>query len=322
VCGAEGRTLTFHFTDGEPVGTRGPAVSGDKGVTWHWINKDFTKKSFTYAFSSAETEVWFAFGMVYTERAWERFLQRYEGSLFLESGQLATTRKGRSVQKLRAGCIAAEPRYRVLLTARHHACEMMASYVLEGVLEGVLAEDETGTWLREHIDQGKARAPRDHNRDYDGTHVHVETDAIRTQVPEWACGKLIVALDLHCPWIRGVHNEWVYQLGSSDTNLWAQQQALGTLLEKVLPNSLGYRQANDLPYGKAWNSAANFSQGVSFGRWAAGLPGVRLAGTFEIPYATANTKEVNSESARQFGRNLAGALRQYLVRCSASGEQQ
>ncbi len=300
VCGAEGRTLTFHFTDGEPVGTRGPAVSADKGVTWRWLNKDFTKKSFTYAFTSAESEVWLTFGMVYTERAWERFLQRYAGSLFLQSGPLATTRKGRSVQKLRAGCITAEPRYRVLLTARHHACEMMASYVVEGVLEGVLAEDETGRWLREHV----------------------ETEAIRTQVPEWACGKLTVALDFHCPWIRGEHNEWVYQVGSSSTNLWAQQQALGTLLEKVLPNSLGYRQANDLPYGKAWNSAANFSQGVSFGRWAGGLPGVRLAGTFEIPYATANTKEVNSESARQFGRNLAGALRLYLVRCSATGEQQ
>jgi hypothetical protein len=330
VCGAEGRTLTFHFTDGEPVGTRGPAVSLDKGLTWQWLNKDFTKKSFTYAFTAAETEVWFAFGMVYTEREWKRFLKRFERSPFLEPGQLATTRKGRSVEKLRAGCITNEPRYRVLLTARHHACEMMASTVLEGVLEGVLAEDETGKWLREHVeflvipfvdkdgvedgDQGKARAPRDHNRDYDGTRVHVETEAIQRLVPDWAGGKLKVVLDLHCPWIRGEYNEWVYQVGNSNTNLWAEQQALGMLLEKVSPNSLGYRQANDLPYGKAWNSAANFSQGLSFGRWAAGLSGVRLSGSFEIPYATANQKEVNNDSARQFGRNLAVALQQYLKR--------
>jgi hypothetical protein len=51
VCGAEGRTLTFEFTDGEPVAARGPAVSDDQGVTWHWLNKDFTKKSFTYTFT-------------------------------------------------------------------------------------------------------------------------------------------------------------------------------------------------------------------------------------------------------------------------------
>jgi hypothetical protein len=328
VCGAEGRTLTFQFTDGEPVGTRGPAVSEDKGLAWNWLNKDFTKKSFTYTFTSSASEVWFAFGMVYTQREWTRFLKRFEGSPFLEPGQLATTRKGRSIEKLRIGCLKAVPRYRVLLTARHHACEMMASTVLEGLIEGVLADDEQGKWLREHVeflvipfvdkdgvedgDQGKARAPRDHNRDYDGTSVHIETEALRKQVPEWASGKLAVVLDLHCPWIRGDNNEWVYQVGNSETNIWAQQQILGTLLEKVSPNPLAYRQANDLPYGKAWNTAANFSQGLSFGRWAAGLPGVRLAGTFEIPYATANKTEVNVQSSRQFGRNLAIALRQYL----------
>ncbi len=328
VRGAEGRTLTFDFTDGEPVGTRGPAVSTDLGLGWRWLNKDFTKKSFTYSFAPDEREVWFAFGMVYTQRAWDRFMARHEGSPFVEKGRLAVTRKGRAVEKLRLGCLRAEPRFRVLLTARHHCCEMMASYALEGLVAGVLADDEAGRWLRGNVeflvipfvdkdgvedgDQGKYRGPRDHNRDYDGASVHVETAAIRELVPVWSRGRLDIHLDLHCPWIRGENNEWVYQVGSADTNLWVQQQAFGRLVEGAGQNSLAYRETNDLPSGRAWNTAANYAQGLSAVRWSAGLPGMRFTGSFEIPYATANGAEVNASSARQFGGALAAAMAAYL----------
>lgn len=328
VRGAEGRTLTFNFTDGEPVGTRGPAVSTDGGFVWRWLGQRFTRKRFTYAFAPAEREVWFAFGMVYTQRDWDRFLARRAGSPFVEKGALAVTRKGRTVEKLRVGCLRGEPRFRVLLTARHHCCEMMASYVLEGVLSGVLAEGDEGRWLRENVeflvipfvdkdgvedgDQGKYRSPRDHNRDYDGASVHVETAAIRAQVPAWARGRLTMSLDLHCPWIRGDNNEWVYQVGSADPRLWAQQQAFGRLIERASPNPLAYRQQNDLPPGKAWNTPANYAQGMSEVRWASGLPGIRFAGSLEIPYATANGTEVNADTARQFGTSLASAICAYL----------
>ena len=233
------------------------------------------------------------------------------------------------MEKVRIGCIQAEPRYRVLLTARHHCCEMMASYVLEGLVAKVLSNGEESQWLRDNVeflvvpfvdkdgvedgDQGKYREPRDHNRDYDGASVHEETAAIRDQIPSWAGGKLSMVIDLHCPWIRGEHNEWVYQVGSADARIWSRQQTFGRLLEAVEPNTLAYRQANDLPYGKAWNTASNYSQGVSFCRWAAKLPGDRFAGSFEIPYATANGTEVNAQSARQFGENMALAVRRYLA---------
>lgn len=329
VRGAEGRRLTFNFTDGEPVGTRGPAVSADRGLSWRWLNKDFTKKSFSYTFGPSESDMRFAMGMVYTQLEWDRFLARFEGSPNVEKGLLTVTDRGRNVEKLRLGCIRAEPRYRVLLTARHHCCEMMASYVLEGLVGKVLANGEESQWLRENVeflvvpfvdkdgveegDQGKGRAPRDHNRDYDGVSVHAETAALRDQIPGWGGEKLAMVIDVHCPWIRGEHNEWVYQVGSADTNLWVRQQAFGKLVESVQPNVLAYKQANDLPYGKAWNTAANYSQGMSLCRWAGGLPGERFVGSFEIPYATANGTEVNAQSARQFGENMAVAIRQYLV---------
>ena len=105
----------------------------------------------------------------------------------------------------------------------------------------------------------------------------------------------------------------MYQVGSGSLSLWSQQQDLGKLLEKIEPNPLAYQQADDLPYGKLWNTAANFAQGMSFVRWASTLPGIRVAGHIEIPYATASRAEVNVETARQLGANLTTALGQYLV---------
>jgi len=37
VRGAVGRTLTFHFTNKDVFGARGPAVSLDGGKTWAWL---------------------------------------------------------------------------------------------------------------------------------------------------------------------------------------------------------------------------------------------------------------------------------------------
>ena len=333
VTGAEGRTLTFKFTNGSPVGTRGACVSLDKGMTWRYMPDGFTQNQFRYAFTNNAPEVWFAMGMNYTQRDWDRFLEKRSGSPFLEAGTLTLSRKGRKVEKLRLGCIKSEPRQRVLLTARHHCCEMMASYVLEGIVEGVLADDAHGQWLRENVeflvipfvdkdgvedgDQGKNRKPHDHARDYQGESIYPETSALRRQVPAWSQDKLAVVFDLHCPWIRGQHNEWVYQVGNplmaSKPEIWARQKAFGQRLEKVEPNVLSYRQTDDLPFGKAWHTSANYTQGIPLYHWAsATLGSVRLASAFEIPYATANGTEVNATTARQFGRNMATALSAYL----------
>ena len=49
--------------------------------------------------------------------------------------------------------------------------------------------------------------------------------AIRSFVPEWSQGRLSVAMDLHCPWIRGPHNEVIYMVGrrEPDGNTWADE---------------------------------------------------------------------------------------------------
>jgi len=357
VRGAAGKTLTFKFADGEPIGVRGPAVSLDEGETWTWLGtKQATKSSFSYAFAVEASSVRFAFAMPYTEANLKKFLARVgalgkeaegagrgrdarataggtpavqnSGTPAVRADTLCHSRKGRAVERLFLGKLDGAPRYRVLLTCRHHCCEMMASYAVEGLIEAVLAKDDDGEWFRQNVellvvpfadkdgvedgDQGKNRRPHDHNRDYGEASIYPETRALRESVPAWSAGKLRAALDLHCPWIRGDANEYIYIVGSERPETWAQQQRFGQILEKAQTGPLVYRAADNLPFGQKWNTTANFKGGFSASSWSTTLPGVKLATSFELPYANANGKEVNAESARAFGRDLAKALRRYL----------
>ena len=185
VSGAAGRTVTFRFTERNPIGVRGPAVSIDNGATWTWLGTEQVEDaSFKYTFPADRDEAQFALSMPYLQSDLDVFLAEYATSTALLKETLCTSAKGRRVELLRAGCLDGSPKHRILLTARHHACESMASYVLEGVLSAIVAEEEDGKWLRENVevivipfmdkdgveegDQGKYRRPRDHNRDYIG----------------------------------------------------------------------------------------------------------------------------------------------------------
>lgn len=328
VRGAAGRVLRFQFASGHPIGTKGPGITRDEGLTWTWLDAAACHEGgFTYAFAPREDSVRFSFGMPYVERDLRRFLARFTGHPALREDVLCVTPKGRPVERLRVGCPQGEPAVRVLITARHHCCEMMASYVLEGLVEAVLTGAGVGTRLREQAefllipfvdkdgveegDQGKNRRPHDHNRDYQDPGLYVSTRAIRATVPPWAGGRLRVALDLHCPWIRGAWNELIYQVGSSVDSIYREQLRFAECLEAACRSGLPCPRTNLLPFGQAWNRQVNH-EGVSFSRWVAQIPGIQLASTIEIPYATAQGHDVTPHTARAFGRDLARALALYL----------
>src|SRR5262245_26439423 len=151
VRGASGRTLTFHFTKGNPLGVRGPAVSTDGGQNWRWLGAQAVRgASFHYAFPADAREVRFCFAFPYVGQDLRAFLRRFEKDPHLKVETLCRTGKGREVELLRLGRRDGRCDHRVALTCRHHACEMMASYVLEGIVEAVLADSADGQWLREH----------------------------------------------------------------------------------------------------------------------------------------------------------------------------
>lgn len=329
VRGAAGRTLTFRFTNGNVIGVRGPAVSLDGGKTWAWLGAGAVKgTSFSYAFPADAAEARFCFAMPYFEADLKAFLTRYAGNASLKVLSLTRSRKGREVERLHVGKLDGPPRHRIAVTARHHACECMASYSVEGLIEAMLADTPDGQWFRANVeamiipfvdkdgvedgDQGKNRKPRDHNRDYLGESIYPETRAIREIVPKWAEGQLACAFDLHCPHIRGAYNEVIYIVGAETPEAWEQQTIFGKTLEAVRTGPLPYRAADNLPFGKAWNTGANYASGKSFSRWARELEGTRLVASFEIPYANAGGQTVTTESARAFGHDLAKAIRRYL----------
>jgi hypothetical protein len=334
VNGAQGRNLTFNFTEGDPIGVRGAAVSTDEGATWKWLGPPKDTKSFSYHFPANSGAVRFSFGMPYSQQHLDAFLGGIGTHPALRKDTLCQSRKGRAVERLHIGKLDGKPRFRVLITSRSHACEMMMSYSVEGIIQAALAGDAQGKWFRENVemlvvpfvdkdgveegDQGKNRLPHDHNRDYDPNGLYPETRALQEYVPKWSEGKLRIALDLHCPHIRGETNEKIYLVGSEDPEIQKKGQRFSEILERVRKGPLVYRAADNIPFGKDWNTAANFKAGTNGARWAARLPGIDLATTFELPYANVHGSEVNAESARAFGHDLASAIREYL---ETSGKQ-
>jgi len=161
-------------------------------------------------------------------------------------------------------------------------------------------------------DQGKNRKPHDHNRDYGATCIYPSVQALRVFIPRWSKGRLRVALDLHCPWIRGPQHEVIYLVGSESKKIWQEQCRFSEILESVQCGPLVFNTNDNLPFGHDWNTDENFATGKNCSRWAGELPGIRLASSIEIPYANAGGKEVNPKSAKAFGYDLGRALYLYL----------
>jgi dienelactone hydrolase len=164
----------------------------------------------------------------------------------------------------------------------------------------------------ENGEQGKNRLPRDHNRDYSGESIHRSTAALRQKIPAWGDGRLKIALDLHCPWIKGENNEWIYMVGKEDEGMAAAQQAFNKLLEHHANGELRYRGSDFLPWGTAWNTAKNTTKGKSFGQWASGIEDISLVTTIEFPYANVLGGMVTKDNARAFGKAVSFAISDYL----------
>lgn len=329
VRGAAGRSVRFAFSGQNPIGVRGPAVSTDGGASWAWLGTDTVDEgSFWYAFPPGCDEVRFAFTYPYLEADLQRFLETCPGAGRIEKGELCVSKGGRCVEWLQIRPRSEKVRGRIALLCRHHACESMASFVLEGVLESAVSNTRDGRWLRRNVailavpfmdkdgveqgDQGKNRAPHDHNRDYIEEGIYPEVRAIRELLPRWTQGALSIGLDLHCPWIRGgsgkpSDNEQVFFVGGPNPETWARTQVLASLLEAEQCGPIVYSPRYDVPYGVEWNTSTG-----TCGDWLATLDGGPAAATIEVPYANAGGTAVTPESARLFGRDLAHAFRRYL----------
>jgi hypothetical protein len=323
---AKNKTLTFIFTRPNVFTVKGPAVSYDSGFSWKWMNQETTSDNFfSYTFKT-NREVRFSMGMPYTEKQFNKFIRPHLKSEYVNLNTLTKTRAGRSVERLIIKPISSDEKYKVLITARHHACEMMANYEMEGIIQKILKDD----WLKNNVefcfipfidkdgvengDQGKNRYPRDHNRDYSDISIYETTGALRNWVPQWAEDKLTICLDLHCPWIKGESNENIYIPGSENKKIAAQQKLFCKSLMSVNKGELKVSDKIYYPFGTGWNTSNNTLKGFSFAKWASNTHEIKLAATIEFPYGNNEGQTVTQGNARNFGEDIAEAIKLYLLK--------
>ena len=320
---AKDKTLTFVFSRPNVFTVKGPAVSFDSGQNWEWPGIIPLKESFSYTFKN-NAEVRFSMGMPYTQKQFGLFIQPFLKSDLVTLYGLAKTKSGRDIERLIIRPVNAEAKYKVLITARHHACEMMANYEMEGMIQAIMNDE----WLKNHVefcfipfidkdgvengDQGKNRIPRDHNRDYSDKSVHESTAALRDWVPVWSEKKLAVCVDLHCPWIKGENNENIYLPGAENTKQADQEKLFCKLLKSTNNGELKISDKIYFPFGTGWNTSANTTQGYSFKKWSSGLEGVKLSMTIEFPYSNNEGQTITQENSRAFGTDLTQAIKKYL----------
>ena len=331
VRGAAGRTLTFQFEE-DFVGLRGPSVSADGGKTWRWLeNKPAGALSgnFSYSFGAGENEALFSSQLFYTEKNLKSFLEKHKAHPALKTETLCKTNKGRGVELLRINEAGQKAKFKVLLTARHHARETTASPVLEGIMEAVLSSTPDGRWLRENADffivpfidkdgvedgdQGKNRSPHDHNRDY-ARGIHPEIRAIKEQVPPWLGGRPLFFIDLHGTSQKGKTIFFIKRKTADELS--RSIARFSTILEKERKGPLPFKAALTVqsPDKQPPNpsQAAVRGDGVTSVGWTSRLPGVIFAATLEFPYSTVGSAALTADSTRLFGKDMARAIRVFL----------
>jgi hypothetical protein len=290
------------------IGYQGPAISLDGGKTWKWLGTDTVKdNAFTYDFTKKGEAVRFAVTIPYVKSDLDTFLEQHAKNPHLKKSVLTKSRGGRAVELLRIGT-PGPGKEALLLTARHHAAETIASYVLEGMLGEAMSDTPAGENFRkryvlyavpfvdkdgvENGDQGKNRKPHDHNRDYGEKSIYPEVQAIQKLHADLA---FRYALDLHGPTLVMKDHQVMYFLGdkSKPANNHANVSMFAERIQSNLPKTA---PAGPLVWLRDGTVPAS-----SFSGYFGTQDGVVMAATLEIPFAPPG-KATDPASCRRYGR--------------------
>lgn len=303
--GAAGETLRFVLRDTR-IGHFGPAVSHDlRG--WTWLGGYTGDGCFTYTFGAKEDKVYFAHSLLYHP---DRFAD-FAAARGLSLGELCKSGKGRSVPSLSVG----EGSTRIMLAARHHACESPGSFVLEGLLDSLIADPipDTCLFVAPFVDydgvvdgdQGKGRWPYDHNRDYapEKPSIYPECAAIRREA-EKGCH---YAFDFHAPYHKNGGNDKVFIVRRNIEKESRLVRFAELFEESITPDSLPYVKENDYPTEYGWNYGA-----AQYAHLLTQRPENEMAFTLETCYFGDPSRPATEESLLALGRCYAAALRRYI----------
>jgi hypothetical protein len=302
---AAGRTIRFCFGDTR-LGYFGPAVSRDL-VHWQWLHAS-EDNGFTYTFSD-DDPVYFAHNILYHPPRFASFCEKFGW----KTETLCISKRGRAVPMITFG----RGSKRILLTARHHACESTGNYVLEGVLESLassLPEDFSVICVPfvdyDGVldgDQGKNRAPYDHNRDYafNKDAVHPSCAALRDIIDT---ENLVLAFDFHSPYhFRGANDHCF--IVQKDFGRLDRMKRFGEILEASMTDS-AFR------YEKEWDHAPNVTwnkeDSPTLVYRALHRDTVHLAFTLETAYFGTKENFFTGEKGIETGHCFADAMLAYI----------
>ena len=306
VQGAAGRRVTFDFSPMSRIGTFGPAVSHDL-KSWAWggePNEDYT--AFTYSFANDEDDVYFCHSLPYST---ERFA-RFAAECGLRTEALCRSEQGREVPMVTLG--AGEEVW--LFTSRHHCCESTGTYVMEGILSELSEHPVEGVRViavpfmdmdgAVNGDQGKNRAPHDHNRDYIDQPLYQSVRSIRELAGR---EKIVCMLDLHAPYHRSDSHPFAVRKNRA---MRPRQVRFGELLEQECradAEAFQYVVGHDLDTGVSWNKEDVMSAAAT--GFFAHREGVRLCMTMETSYFGTPENPVTQEGLVRYGKCMARALK-------------
>lgn len=306
------KKLTFHFEDGEVIGYFGPAINDGSG--WHFDKNTFINHtSFCYDFLSAGIYQ-FAFSIPYQVEDFDKFYPSI--SNYANRHTAVKTFRGRDQFYINFGNQKSDKI--ILLTCRHHACESMAEFCLEGLIDELTASSNVITENYriycfpfidldgvEDGDQGKERQPHDHNRDYIDKPIYPTTRFIKKLTNKKS---LHYAFDFHCPYKwYGVHDQM--SLVEAEAPYCNAQKGFSRYFEIQNHSdncTIEYLQSNNVVYGTEWNNG----NPRSFTRFC-NENGAKLAFSFEVPYFGARKKPYMPQELREFGHSFAKAVIKY-----------
>ena len=229
----------------------------------------------------------------------------------IKPSTLCISRQGREVPFFRVG----DGERKIFLTSRHHACESTGTYVLAGFVEEYIDSPIENTSLivvpmvdYDGVvcgDQGKNRAPYDHNRDYTDSPIYPETAAIVSLAKD---ENVFFAIDFHSPWHIGGQNDKVFVVRKYDEKK-PLFDRFGTLFERYCgESSMTYRVCDDMMPNTSWNRDETPTASSFF----SSLPSCHLAFSLETAYFGTEDNRVSAERLAEEGKAACRALRDYI----------
>lgn len=300
------------FKDGG-IGRQGPAISLDLGKTWDWMGTANVAGSlFFYDFVEPNQHVRFAVTIPYVGQELNTFLAKNARNEHLQRSVLTKSRHDRDVELLQIGKPGPDVKA-FLVTARHHAAETIASYVLEGFLQEAMSDSPTGVEFRkryvlfavplvdtdgvEEGDQGKNRKPHDHNRDYGEPSIYPEVQAIKDLDKKH---NFQFAVDFHCPTLVMPDHQVMYFVGAKVHPQYNFENVseFASWIKKGLPENA--------PHGPLVWLRDETDESPKNSRYFGFKQGTVMSATLEIPFAPPG-KATDPASCRNYGQVMLQA---------------